>query len=428
VLLEIFSSVVMGGVLASTYYYQHGGGGNDATKIERIAENAGLVAKDGKKIRIHRRTRHKGYTEYVFQMPHGMAAKQFTEKLDRFQDGINIKRTVLDLEIADFKRIDWKGDVLNQIKAILQKKRKIRKEVEIEFDGMLIFRVYNEPLTEFLPFDESMLKRLRGWQVPVGMSRREFITHDFDKIAHLIIAGATDFGKSNWLKLLITTLIHRCPNDVKFSLIDLKGGLSFARFRDLNQVETVAKSPAEALEALTAVQSRMNSVIDYLEVNGFEDVKEAGMKDRHFVIIDEAADIAEDKECQAIIKDIARRGRAAGFRLVYATQYPTSETVQPQVKRNCMGRLCFVLDSAIASRVVLDEEGAEKLPLIQGRAIYKTVKCSVVQTPYIKNSFIEETIRPHINIRSQRERGMENAKGNREGTKGRTYTPIFEET
>lgn len=52
--------------------------------------------------------------------------------------------------------------------------------------------------------------------------------------------------------------------------------------------------------------------------NGYEDVKEAGTSKRHFIIIDEAADIADDEKCQEIITDIARRGRAGGLRLIFA--------------------------------------------------------------------------------------------------------------
>jgi DNA segregation ATPase FtsK/SpoIIIE, S-DNA-T family len=429
VLVEILSSVAMGGLLGYTYIYQNGLGGNDTKKIENIAKNCGLVAKDGKTIRIHRRTRKNNYTEYVFQMPQGLSSKDFQSKLDHFQDGLNIKKSVLDLSFSDFKTLNWKGDIYQEIKRLLEKKRKLKKEVEIDFDGMLIFRVFDHPLPEMFFYDDTLFKRLKGWEVPIGINNMgDLIKHDFDKLAHIIIAGATDFGKSNMLKVIITTLIHRKPDDVTFTLIDLKGGLAFNRFKKAKQVETVAKNPEEAIQALKCVQERLNQTMEYLESQGFEDVKEAAINDRHFVVIDEAADIAEDEKCQAVLKDIARRGRAAGYRLLYATQYPTKETVSSQVKRNCIARLCFVLDTEIASRAVLDESGAEKLPLVQGRAIYKAHGKKVVQTPYIQNSFIEETIRPHINIRSQRERGMENAKGNREGTKGRTYTPIFEET
>lgn len=402
-LLEIMSSSIVGGIVASTYLFQHGGGGNDTRNIERIAANAGLVAKDGTKIRIRRRMRKEGYTEYVFQLPQGLSSQQFRDKIDRFQDGLNAKKNMLDITLDDIRGINWRSNVPKQIETLLKKKKQLRKEVEITFDGMLIFRVYHEKLTEFYEIDELIFDRLSGWEVPAGLGRNGLVKHDFDKVAHSLIGGSTDFGKSNVLKLWITTLIHRKPNEVKFTLIDLKGGLSFSRFRNVRQVETVAKNPDEALEALKAVQSSMNEVMAYLEGNGFEDVKEAGIKERYFIVIDEAADIADDSACVDIIIDIARRGRAAGFRLLYATQYPTAQTIDSQIKRNCIGRLCFVLDTGIASKVVIDQEGAEKLPLVKGRAIYKTVKCTEMQTPFIANSTIDRIITPHITIKPRKD-------------------------
>jgi DNA segregation ATPase FtsK/SpoIIIE, S-DNA-T family len=428
VLFEILSSAAMGGLLGYTYIYQHGLGGNDTKKIENIARNCGLVAKDGKTIRIHRRTRKEHYTEYIFQMPQGLSAKDFRNKIDHFQDGLNIKKSVLDLSLSDLKVINWKENILQEVKRLLEKKRKLKKDVEIEFDGMLIFRVFDNPIPELFPFENTLFKRLKGWEVPIGVNNKnELIKHNFDKLAHIIVAGATDFGKSNMLKVMITTLIHRKPDHVTFTLIDLKGGLSFSRFRHVKQVEHIAKCPKEALTALEQVQERLNRTMEYLDSQGFEDVKESGINERHFIVIDEAADIAEDEKCQAILKDIARRGRAAGYRLLYATQYPTKETVPSQVKRNCIARICFVLDTDIASRAVLDESGAEKLPLIQGRAIYKAHEKKVIQTPYIQNEFIEEIIRPHINIRTRKESGKEHAKGGSKGATRRKYTPIFEE-
>lgn len=428
-IFEILSSTVMGGLLGYTYIYQSGLGGNDTKKIENIASNCGLVAKDGKKIRIYRRTKKEGCTEYVFQMPQGLSSKEFQNKIDNFQDGLNIKSSVLDLSLEDIKKLRFGPDILEQVKHLLEKKKKLRKEVEIEFDGMLIFRVYDQQLTNMLLLEDDTLSKLKGWEVPIGITRaQKYIKHDFDKIAHMIVAGTTDFGKSNALKVMITALIQRKPDDVTFTLIDLKGGLSFSRFRDCKQVETVAKNPKQALEALKKVQERMNDTMDYLDANGYEDIKEAGVKDRHFIVIDEAADIADDSNCQELIKDIARRGRAAGYRLLYATQYPTTETVPSQVKRNCIGRLCFVLDTDIASRAVLDEGGADKLPLIQGRAIYKAHGKHVVQTPYIKNEYIKESIKPHIIIKSREESDQQHEQsGRKEGAKRRGDSLIIEE-
>lgn len=286
----------------------------------------------------------------------------------------------------------------------------------------------NQPLPTMVHYEEDLINKCSGWEVPVGEGRKGLIRHDFEKKPHIIVAGITDFGKSNWVNVTINTLIRKKPEDVTFTLIDLKGGLEFSRYRNLKQVKGYATNVEEAQLELQSAVDEMNRVTEYLLEKGFSNVKDAGFKGRHFIVIDEAADMADDKECQALLKDIARKGRASGLRLIYTTQYPTTETVSSQVKRNCIGRLSFVLDTATASNVVLDQGGAEKLPIIQGRALYKDIKLIEVQTPYISNEKIKETIQPHINIRPRKERVESGAKVSEERTEGRKYTPIIEET
>jgi hypothetical protein len=426
---SIVSSVVLGGLVVYSHLTKTGNI-NDATKIQRIAKNCGLFVKEGKDertIQLYRRHKNKWGTEYVYRIPLGLSFKDFEKKLQNFQDGINNKKSILD--IADIKDLNLKKEIIPQLKKMANKK--LNKEIHMKYDGMLRISIYNEPLTEHFPYTETLLSSCKGWKVPVGISRTGVIKHDAEKIPHLIIAGGTDKGKSVFLKVLITTLIHNKPSDVNFYLIDLKGGLEFSKYKDLRQVHSFAKDAIEALLTLQKVKQDMDDMMRYLLMKGFSDVKEAKVKERHFIVVDEAAEISSsgevDKEikrikiqCENIITDIARRGRAAGFRLIYATQYPTNETLRSQVRQNIGARLCFPLETSAASLAVLDETGAEDLPLIKGRAIYKTDKKTIVQAPLIEKEIIDKIIKPHIVRREKVEV--------RERTKTRKNTLIIEET
>jgi hypothetical protein len=426
---SILSSIAVGGLV----FYSHlnkTGNINDAAKIQRIAKNCDLFIKEDKDIKtiqLYRRHNHKWGTEYVYRIPLGLSFKDFEKKIDQFQDGINNKKNIIDFN--DLKRIDFKKEIVPQIKKMANKT--LSKEIHMKYDGMLRISVYDESLTERFPYDEKLLSSCKGWKVPVGISREGVIKHDTEKIPHFIVAGGTDKGKSVFLKVLITTLIHNKPKDVNFYLIDLKGGLEFSKYKNLKQVHFFAKDAVEALLTLEKVKQDMNKMMDYLLNKGFSDVKEAGIKKRHFVVVDEAAEISSsgevDKEikkikiqCENIITDIARRGRAAGFRLIYATQYPTNETLRSQVRQNIGARLCFPLETSAASLAVLDEKGAEDLPLIKGRAIYKTDRKVIVQAPLIEKELIDKTINPYMVRREKIEP--------RERKKARANTLVIEET
>lgn len=402
-LVEIFSSIAMSGVLAWTYLDERGAS-NDASKIQKIAKMSGLVKKDGNQthtIHLLRKRRQKWGTEYVYRIPLGFSYNDFQDRRQNFEDGLNIRNSLWDIiRYEDIKGLKIDKTLLKQIQKILKKPRG-RKEVVMDYDGTLKIRVYNEPLPTKLGVEETDIDECKGWNIWVGDSREERIYHNFDSRPHMIVAGATGFGKSEFLKLLITTLLRIQPDNVKFYLIDLKGGTELGRYRDCRQTLAFGRDPKQAEEILTKVQKDMNERIDWLYENGYKDVKQAGITERHFVVIDEAADIADNKTCVKMVTDISRRGRSAGYRLIYATQYPTNETLPSQVRANIGARVVFRLETAIQSKAVLDETGAESLPEIEGRAIFRRVSNKIVQTPLIGNKLINSVVK--INLRARKD-------------------------
>src|SRR5699024_5950404 len=157
-------------------------------------------------IRIHRKARKKGYAEYIYKIPLGLSFKQFEEHKQLFIDGLNNK-SQSDINLANFENIDWKGDVIKQLKDIFNNRVKLDK---------------------LYPYNESLLSK--GWRVPVGHTYKDLMTHDFEKRPHMIVAGATGFGKSEFLKLLVSVLIKQQPEHCRLHLIDLKGGNELGPF------------------------------------------------------------------------------------------------------------------------------------------------------------------------------------------------------
>jgi FtsK/SpoIIIE family len=421
-IFEIITSAFMGSLLSVGYVKKHGGL-NDAAKIQRIFANAGWVGKDNgepKPIRIRRKRKITGGTEYVYQLPLAFDRKKVEDKIHVLEDGMNVSSRFIDWK--SLKGIKPDKTVLKQLKRILNAK-KPRKEVELDFDGMLKIRIYDEPMRTKIEWDPSLLKP-GTWSVPIGHTRNgKVVYHDFDDLYSLIVAGTPGYGKSFFLKMLISTLVLINPKNVSFTLIDLKEGAAFKRFEKLKQVKYVGYNPEDAKAVLERVKEDMTATYRSFIDDGFEDVKEAGIPHRHFIIVDEGADIAQDSDCIDLLTDIARRGRAAGFYPIYSSQYPTSRTIPIDVKRNIPTRLTFVLDSNNASMSVLDQGGAEDLPLIKGRAIYKNVKCTTVQTPFMSNSEIELRIKPHIVLRAREENAA-----TIESPTGRKSPLVLEET
>jgi DNA segregation ATPase FtsK/SpoIIIE, S-DNA-T family len=387
---SIASSLLLGSV-AGYGYLKTNGLTNDADKIQRIFANAGWVGKEKgemKTIRLRRRRKIENGMEYVYQLPYGFDRKKVADHIHILEDGLNTKKIAFDI-----KELKFDKNILKQIKE-LKKDKKCQKKIELDFDGMLKIRVFEKDIGK-VEWNDNLLKK-GTWSIPIGKTQNgKTIYHDFDKRKSIIIAGAPGFGKSVTMKMFITSLTMSNPDDVTFSLIDLKLGPAFKRFENMKQIENFGKTASEATDILEKVQKRMES--DYIKIidDGFEDVTEAGIKKRHFLIIDEGADLISDPKAIELLTDIVRKGRGAGYYVIYSTQYPTAQTVPMQVKRNIPARLCFVLDSSTASMAVLDGGGAEKLPEIPGRGIYKNVKQMIIQTPFMSNEQIKERIKPY---------------------------------
>ncbi|MBT2603711.1 cell division protein FtsK [Bacillus sp. ISL-53] len=406
-IFETLSTIAFGGVAGYAYFKSEGPATNDSDKILKIFNNAGFKIKEGKvtkTIRILRKKKIKDGMEYVFQLPLGLSSKEIIAQKHVLEDGINTRSTALKFSPRDLLKVKLDKTLLKQIKSILKDKAIVKKEMEIESgEGVLKIRVFHKPFDNKIIWKKEMLKP-DTWAVPVGLTRHETFYHDFDKQKHLILGGATGGGKSVTVKSMITGLILSKPDDVVFSLIDLKGGPAFSRFKDCKQVENFGVDTKQAYDILIKVEDNMDATYKRIVDEGFEDVVEAGIKERHFIIIDEAADLADHKPAMEVLTRIVRKGRGAGFYVVYATQYPSAQAIPMQIKRNIPARLCFVLDSVSASMTVLDAPGAEDLPEdTPGRCIYKGVKQKVMQAPLLINTRIDELIKPYKILKKENE-------------------------
>ena len=207
------------------------------------------------------------------------------------------------------------------------------------------------------------------------------------KMPHLLVAGATNSGKSVCLNCILISLLYKTsPEDLRFILIDPKR-VEFSMYNGLPHL-MLPNVITEADKALNAFNWAINEMErrfglfqetrtrNLEEYNNLPDVISGEKKKLPMIIImvDELADLimCNKKEIEEKIMRLAQKARAAGIHLILATQRPSVDVITGTIKANFPSRIAFAVTSFQDSRTILDQGGAENL-LGRGDMLYAPV-------------------------------------------------------
>lgn len=203
----------------------------------------------------------------------------------------------------------------------------------------------------------------------VGAGFDGVVTGRLADLPHLLVAGSTGGGKSNFLNgLLLSLLLRNTPQDMRLILIDPKQVelAPYARLPHLSDrgiVTDTARAAAHLADLVESMELRYTAmreqgVRDWAEYRG----KNGKPVARQVVVVDELADLLmTNPEVEDHLVRLGQKGRAAGIHLVLATQRPDAKTITPKIKANIPGRVVFRVASHVDSKVALDRTGAERL-------------------------------------------------------------------
>lgn len=214
------------------------------------------------------------------------------------------------------------------------------------------------------------------------------IVGNITKLPHMLIAGTTGSGKSVCMNSIILSLLYKAsPEDVRLIMVDPKMvelGIYNGIPHLLIPVVTDPKKAAGSLQWAVTEMMRRYRLMSEAGVRDLESYNElianGSMEGEHMaqvvVIIDELADLmlVAAKEVEESICRIAQMGRASGIHLIIATQRPSADVITGLMKANIPSRIAFAVASAMESRIILDNSGAEKL-VGKGDMLYAPIGC-----------------------------------------------------
>ena len=211
---------------------------------------------------------------------------------------------------------------------------------------------------------------------------------DLAKMPHLLIAGRTGTGKSVCLNAIISSILMCCrPDEVRMLMIDPKmvelsgygrlPHLMHPVITDMKKAEAILAWAVEKMEERYSLLAKVGvrhinsfndlgreEVLNRLEIDESDEPTDVPDRLPFIVIVaDEMADLmmTAGKDVEQHIIRLAQKSRAVGIHLILATQKPTVDVITGLIKSNLPARLSFQVASKTDSRVVLDENGAEKL-------------------------------------------------------------------
>jgi DNA segregation ATPase FtsK/SpoIIIE-like protein len=195
---------------------------------------------------------------------------------------------------------------------------------------------------------------------------------DLTKMPHMLVAGATNSGKSVCLNTIITSIITRAsPDEVKFSLIDPKR-VELTLYRDIPHLyHPVVVEPKDAVKVLRGMIVEMDRRYKKFAERGVRNISSFNQKLEEdemplpyiVIVIDELADLmmTAAAEFEKLICRLAQLARATGIHLIVATQRPSVNVITGVIKANIPARVAFAVASQVDSRTILDAVGAERL-------------------------------------------------------------------
>lgn len=225
--------------------------------------------------------------------------------------------------------------------------------------------------------------RLGGSHVPIGVDiYGQLVCANLatTEHSHLLAAGTTGSGKSEWLRLAIAGLmVTNTPETLRLVVIDPKR----------NAFHALRKSPylwkplvfpdehpaAGVLQELAEEMDRRYRLLDGADSHAQLVARSDAPLPRIVCICDEYRDLIsrsreERKQIEEQICRLGAKARAAGIHLILATQEPRRETIKGPLDSNIPARVGLWMQKAQESRMLLSESGAEKL-LGNGDLLFK---------------------------------------------------------
>lgn len=274
---------------------------------------------------------------------------------------------------------------------------------------------------EFVDLIYSLDRMPEGWKLdniwnykdfsfPIGKSLDGEIKTSLKKIPHFLVAGETGSGKSTFIRAMVSVLALNNPH-LRVLFIDMKGGMENQVFQGFDRVELLSEIP-QVDDRLSEITTELETRMSLSAKGRFKNIDEYNGKqrdssnkwERTLIVVDEAAEIVPSvanpekgrlAKIQSRINRFTRLGRAVGIHVVIDVQKPDHKNLDPTIKANLPGIICFPVSHFSQSVVVLGNSHASDLNAeFPGRGIWKHGSFEIeIQAPFLSQDDLDKANR-----------------------------------
>ncbi|MBN9517563.1 DNA translocase FtsK [bacterium] len=225
-------------------------------------------------------------------------------------------------------------------------------------------------LSSLLPACPTGLAGEPAFPVGVGVDGTvEWLNLSEPEGCHVLVAGTTGSGKSEFLKAAVAALAARLdPTRLRFRLVDPKRVTFNVDPRCPYLGGPVVYDAEAAIPVLEECSDEMERRYERLQARGKDHVRQLTGADAvpwWVVVFDEFADLMTDKGTRKLLEPLLKRlgakARAAGIHLVLGTQRPDATVLPLQLRSNLPGRVGLQVATERESKLFLDEPDAAYL-------------------------------------------------------------------
>ena len=246
----------------------------------------------------------------------------------------------------------------------------------------------------------QVLKKHRALELPIiagldllegGYLGSKSQIFDLADSPHLMVAGASGYGKSNFLRCLINSLLLS-QTDMVLYLIDPEE-IEFSPYEDhpKTQMVTTLKDAEKVVSKnlREEIEKRRTILKNHKAVKIGELAKKEGTPSlaRIILVIDEFANFAKATDFQDALQYVSRVGRKYGIHIVLCTQRPSAKIIDEQTRAQFVNVLSFKIKNTKGSAEVIGikevttlKQKGEACFLYQGN----TIK---LKPPFLKSHF-----------------------------------------